>query len=155
MNSATYKLSAGSVDIIEEDGKIVRLALSKGDGGCYGSDTELLAETSRQLDEYFAGSRKTFDLPLELRGSDFQLRVWRYLQSIPYGQTLTYGEVAEAIGAAGAARAVGAACGQNPVLIVVPCHRVVGSGGKLGGYVGGTILKEQLLALEVSCAAFS
>jgi O-6-methylguanine DNA methyltransferase len=102
-----------------------------------------------QLEEYFAGQRKVFDLPLDLRGTGFQLSVWRALRQIPFGETRTYAEVARAIGAPRAVRAVGAANGSNPVPIIVPCHRVVASGGGLGGYGGGLDLKRKLLDLEL------
>ena len=108
----------------------------------------LLAEVANQLRAYFAGSLKRFDLPLDLRGTDFQRRVWRYLETIPYGETRSYRQVADSIGASNAVRAVGAANGANPIPIVVPCHRVIGSGGSLVGYGGGLELKKQLLALE-------
>ena len=102
----------------------------------------------RQLNEYFSGRRKTFTINLAPRGTPFQQRVWRALQTIPYGRTLSYGQIAKAIGRPKASRAVGAANGQNPVSIVVPCHRVIGSNGKLVGYGGGLSIKETLLAHE-------
>ncbi len=107
-----------------------------------------LAEAARQLRAYFAGELREFRLALDLRGSDFQKRVWRELSAIPYGETRSYGEIAAAIGAPRAVRAVGAANGANPVPIVVPCHRVIGAGGKLTGYGGGLPLKRRLLELE-------
>jgi len=103
----------------------------------------------QQLLEYLEGKRRRFDLALDLRGTDFQRRVWDALLEIPYGETRSYADVARAIGAPPlAARAVGSANGANPVALVVPCHRVVASGGKLGGYGGGLPLKRKLLALE-------
>jgi methylated-DNA-[protein]-cysteine S-methyltransferase len=101
-----------------------------------------------QLDEYFAGERTKFDFPMRLDGAQFDRRVWRALEEIPYGTTATYGEIAERIGAPGRARAVGAANGRNPIAIVVPCHRVIGAGGKLTGYGGGLDRKRELLVLE-------
>ncbi len=100
-----------------------------------------------QLAEYFGGRRRVFDLPLDLRGTPFQRLVWEVMRAIPWGETLTYGEIARLIGAPGAARAVGLACGANPVPIVVPCHRVVAAGG-LGGYSSGADVKRFLLRLE-------
>lgn len=97
---------------------------------------------------YFAGELRTFDLPLAPRGRPFQLRVWRTLQTIPYGQTMSYGELARVMGRPSAPRAVGAANGSNPIPIVVPCHRVIGSNGTLTGYGGGLAIKQRLLALE-------
>jgi methylated-DNA-[protein]-cysteine S-methyltransferase len=108
----------------------------------------IAAEAERQLRAYFAGQLRQFDLPLDMRGTDFQLRVWRELEGIPYGETRSYSQIAAAIGAPQAVRAVGAANGANPIPIVVPCHRVIGSGGKLVGYGGGLPLKKRLLALE-------
>lgn len=102
----------------------------------------------RQLDEYFAGKRQTFDLPLDPAGTDFQKQVWRKLIKIPYGSTTSYGELAKALGKPTASRAVGAANGRNPLPIVVPCHRVIGSTGKLTGFAGGLKVKKELLTLE-------
>ncbi|MGC8794731.1 MAG: methylated-DNA--[protein]-cysteine S-methyltransferase [Bryobacteraceae bacterium] len=108
----------------------------------------LLREALRQLQQYFRGERRRFELPVRLQGTAFQREVWRALEDIPYGETRSYGEVARAIGRPRAARAVGAANGANPVAIVVPCHRVIESGGGLGGYGGGRRLKQFLLDLE-------
>jgi methylated-DNA-[protein]-cysteine S-methyltransferase len=108
----------------------------------------LLLEAVRQLRSYFAGELREFQLPLDMRGTDFQLRVWRQLLTIPYGETRSYSEIARAIQAPHAVRAVGAANGANPISIVVPCHRVIGSSGKLVGYGGGLPLKKRLLDLE-------
>lgn len=108
------------------------------------------AETERQLGEYFAGERTGFDLPLSPRGSEFQLRVWRALERIPYGATRTYGELAAELGCPGAAQAVGAANGRNPLAVVVPCHRVIGADGTLTGYAGGLERKRRLLDLEAA-----
>ncbi|OCB56959.1 cysteine methyltransferase [Mycobacterium malmoense] len=103
---------------------------------------------TEQLVAYFAGELTEFDFEFDLRGSEFQRRVWRALQTIPYGETRSYGEIAEQIGAAGSARAVGLANGHNPIAIVVPCHRVIGANGSLTGYGGGLDRKRTLLALE-------
>ena len=102
----------------------------------------------RQLKEYFSGKRKAFTITLAPQGTPFQQRVWQALRTIPYGRTLSYGQIAKAIGKPKAARAVGAANGQNPVSIIVPCHRVIGSNGKLVGYGGGLSIKEALLVHE-------
>ncbi|NIL95503.1 MAG: methylated-DNA--[protein]-cysteine S-methyltransferase [Woeseiaceae bacterium] len=106
------------------------------------------SEAVRQLEEYFAGERKEFDLPLHLSGTDFQVRVLEELQRIPYGQTTSYGAVAQRIGSPKAMRAVGAANGRNPIPIVIPCHRVIGSSGDLTGFGGGLDTKAELLRLE-------
>jgi methylated-DNA-[protein]-cysteine S-methyltransferase len=111
-------------------------------------DDAALAAVRAQLGEYFAGERTDFDLPLAPAGTPFQLEVWEQLERIPYGETRCYGDLARELGRPGAARAVGAANGRNPISIVVPCHRVVGSTGTLTGYAGGVAVKERLLAHE-------
>ena len=103
-----------------------------------------------QIQEYLEGKRAEFDLPLDLRGTAFQMAVWTALREIPYGVTRTYAEIAQVVGRPRAVRAVGAANGANPVALVVPCHRVIATGGKLGGYAGGLELKARLLAMEQS-----
>lgn len=107
-----------------------------------------LREVARQLGAYFAGELRDFDLPLDTRGTPFQHDVWRELRRIPFGRSSTYSEIARRIGRPSAVRAVGAANGRNPLPIIVPCHRVVGSDGKLTGYAGGLPIKEFLLRLE-------
>jgi methylated-DNA-[protein]-cysteine S-methyltransferase len=105
-------------------------------------------EAVRQLEEYFAGRRTEFDLPLVPQGTGFQMTVWRHLRDIPYGETISYGELARRVGNPKASRAVGSANGSNPLPIVIPCHRVIGSSGKMTGFGGGIPVKEALLALE-------
>jgi len=105
-------------------------------------------QTVEQLTEYFEGKRTQFDLPLDVDGTPFQKAVWSELLRIPYGETRTYGEIAKAIGRPGAARAVGMANHENPVAVVIPCHRVIGRDGSLTGYAGGVQLKAQLLSIE-------
>lgn len=112
----------------------------------------ILLKTEAQLAEYFAGKRQSFDLKLEMRGTVFQINAWRELQKIPYGTTISYGQQAERLGDAKKARAVGAANGRNPLMIIVPCHRVIGANGGLTGYSGGVEEKEFLLNLEKSTA---
>ncbi len=107
-----------------------------------------LAQVASQLDEYFRGERTSFELDLDLRGTDFQQRVWRELQKIPYGGTASYGDIATRIGNPKACRAVGMANRRNPIPIIIPCHRVIGRDGSLTGFGGGLDVKEQLLALE-------
>lgn len=111
-------------------------------------DHPILVATARQLEAYFAGRLDRFDIPLDLRGTDFQKRVWAALLTIPFGETRSYGEIARAIGRPSAARAVGAANGRNPISIVAPCHRVIGSSGALTGFAGGIDAKRYLLDLE-------
>lgn len=114
----------------------------------------LLLKTAEQLRSYFAGELREFSLPLDPQGTEFQLRVWRQLETIPYGSTRSYSEIARAVGSPKAVRAVGAANGANPISIVVPCHRVIGSSGKLVGYGGGLPVKQRLLALERGAGLF-
>jgi methylated-DNA-[protein]-cysteine S-methyltransferase len=122
------------------------------DSPFFDSEHPILLETERQLREYFSVRRTQFDLPLEPNGSIFQKKVWRALREIPFGQTRSYLDLAKAIGSATASRAVGAANGKNPLSIVVPCHRIVGSDGSLIGFAGGLQAKAALLALEARAA---
>jgi methylated-DNA-[protein]-cysteine S-methyltransferase len=114
-------------------------------------DERRLKEAIRQLKAYFAGKLQTFDLPLAAEGTDFQKRVWQALCEIPFGKTASYGKIAESVGNPAASRAVGLANGQNPIAIIVPCHRVIGKNGKLVGYGGGVEHKRTLLNLEGVC----
>ncbi len=120
--------------------------------GCRSGTHPVAAEAIRQLRAYFAGELRRFDLPLDMQGTEFQLRVWRELEAIPFGETRSYSQIAVAIGAPRAVRAVGAANGANPIPIVVPCHRVIGAAGTLVGYGGGLPLKKRLLQLEGALA---
>jgi methylated-DNA-[protein]-cysteine S-methyltransferase len=108
----------------------------------------ILLDTERQLEQYFTGERKTFSVALDMRGTSFQKNVWEALLAIPFGETRSYGQLAKQLGNARAMRAVGAANGRNPVSIIVPCHRVIGSSGKLLGFAGGLETKARLLSLE-------
>ncbi|MBR5456639.1 MAG: methylated-DNA--[Bacteroidaceae bacterium] len=112
------------------------------------AETPVAMQTINELEEYFAGKRKEFGIPIRMNGTAFQIRVWNELLKIPHGSVTTYGEIAARIGKPGAARAVGMACNRNPLLIVVPCHRVVGQDGSLTGYAAGTDKKRMLLELE-------
>ena len=112
------------------------------------SDDPLIAEAFRELEEYFSGTRREFDLPLNPQGTPFQQSVWAALRRIPYGGTASYKEIAEAVGCPGGSRAVGMANNRNPIAILIPCHRVIGANGKLVGYAGGLDLKRKLLELE-------
>src|SRR5579883_257531 len=135
----------GRLTIFEEDGKLT--ALDWG-GKSSGQATSLLLEAKRQLTAYFAGRRKMFELPLAPAGSPFELRVWQLMSDIPYGETRSYGELARDLG--GVPRAVGQACDRNLLPIIIPCHRVLGAGGAMGGYSGrgGAETKRKLLILE-------
>ena len=122
--------------------------VSNAEGDGTAAAARILAETRRQLTAYFAGRRRAFELPLAPAGTEFQLAVWRGLRDIPYGATLSYGELARRIGRPAAVRAVGAANGANPISIIVPCHRVIGQNRRLTGYGGGLPAKRKLLEIE-------
>lgn len=132
---------------VDVDGRLVALRLdgARGDGPNAGRRA---ARVRAQLEEYFAGARRDFDLELAPRGTAFQLRVWQALRAIPYGAVRSYGDIARALGQPKATRAIGQANGRNPLPIVIPCHRVIASGGSIGGYTGGLERKHRLLALE-------
>jgi methylated-DNA-[protein]-cysteine S-methyltransferase len=115
-------------------------------------DAKAVADAAIQLEQYFAGERTEFDVDIELDGTPFERRVWDEVRAIPYGETATYAEIAERIGRPGACRAVGRANGRNPVALIVPCHRVIGSDGSLTGYAGGLEMKRALLDLEAAAA---
>jgi len=134
--------------INEDEGDIIKLVRNK-----FGQAVKVSSEQYRfhdQIIEYLTGKRKSFSLPLDLRGTDFQIKVWNELMKIPYGQTRTYKDIAESIDVPKGYRAVGNALNKNPILIVIPCHRVIGSDGKLTGFRGGLELKAKLLELERS-----
>lgn len=142
----------GRLGIGEEDGALVQVLKVKPEdlplSGFLLRETKLLKEADRQLREYFSGQRKEFALPLLLRGTDFQKKVWQALCEVPFGQTASYQEIAQRIGSPKACRAVGQANHHNPVSIIVPCHRVIGKNGALTGYGGGMEMKQYLLTLE-------
>ena len=146
MASVQYRSPVGILTITEEDGFIT--GIQAGAEGGSSRETVLLAEAVRELNEYFAGTRKTFELPLAARGTVFQKRVWDALCRIPYGKTASYRDIAEAVGNPRGFRAVGNANGKNPLLIVVPCHRVIAADGSLGGYSAGLDIKKFLLEHE-------
>lgn len=146
-----YHTPIGEIGIAEEDGSICAIffsheKISKEEYMI--KESSLIKNAYRQLVEYFNKQRKTFDLPLAPEGTEFQMKVWKALSDIPYGKTRSYKEIAIAIGNPKAVRAVGMANNKNPIPIIIPCHRVIGSDGKLAGYGGGLEIKEYLLKLE-------
>ena len=170
-----YDFEIGKLAICEENEKIVKVQLLKNnnlaeiksiqgkknrgvskelldtmfcDKNCIKKETELIKNAKNQLDEYFEGMRKEFDIPIKLEGTDFQIKVWKELLKIPYGETCTYLGIAKRIGNPKASRAVGMANNKNKIMIIIPCHRVIGSNKKLVGYAGGLDVKEKLLKLE-------
>jgi len=144
----TLKLVASSDALVAVLWKRERRNRVKLDAMTSAPQQPILLAAERQLAEYFAGARTEFDLPLQPDGSEFQKKVWQALREIPFGQTRSYLDLAKAVGSSKAARAVGAANGKNPLSIIVPCHRVVGSNGSLTGFAGGLETKAALLALE-------
>ena len=145
-----YEFSIGTLGIAE-DGDGITNIFFKNDpllNDFTKLETPLLQEAGIQLQEYFGGKRKIFNLPLSLHGTEFQLSVWKALQSIPYGETRSYKQIAELIGKPKACRAVGMANNRNPVMIIVPCHRVIGQDGSMVGYASGLDTKKYLLHLE-------
>ncbi|MGE5268034.1 MAG: methylated-DNA--[protein]-cysteine S-methyltransferase [Thiohalocapsa sp.] len=148
MPSLSVASPVGRLTIDEADGAIVAIRWADGDGAA-GNGSPLLVEAARQLEAYFAGKLRQFDLKLRPDGSPFEARIWAAMQEIPYGQTRCYGDLAAAVGSA--PRAVGRACGKNPIPIVIPCHRVLAKSG-LGGYSGdgGLATKTRLLQLEAA-----
>lgn len=155
MNSCIYDSPIGKLRICEENGAITQLYIQSEEETVTGEEattyTEVsvvLKEACRQLSEYFVGERKQFDLPLCLKGTFFQQKVWQALRKIPYGESRSYQDIAVAIGNSKAVRAIGGANHNNPVMIIVPCHRVINKDGSLGGFGGGVDVKQYLLELE-------
>lgn len=150
MKAFMYETIIGRIGIAEKDNGIARVyfGTDRIADGIEVVETELISEAASQLREYLDGRRREFSLPLSPSGTDFMKDVWRQLQEIPYGSTASYKEVAERIGRPRAVRAVGRANNLNPIPIFIPCHRVIGSNGKLVGYAGGLDLKKHLLDLE-------
>jgi len=145
-----YDTSIGRIAIIDNGKEITAMGL-EGRVDCMDKnicETELIKTAANQLNEYLEGKRKVFDLPLNPKGTKFQKNVWEALCNIPYGETRSYKQIAEAVGNPKACRAVGMANNRNPIIIFVPCHRVIGSNGSLVGYGGGLDIKEKLLSLE-------
>jgi methylated-DNA-[protein]-cysteine S-methyltransferase len=145
MSSLSFKSPLGDLTVFEEQGQLVSLDWGWVEGGV---DTPLLRKAQQQLEDYFDGRRHFFDLPLAPNGSSFQKKVWAALQRIAYGTTVTYGSLAQTVDSG--PRAIGGACGRNPLPILIPCHRVLAANGSLGGYSGldGVDTKRFLLSLE-------
>lgn len=157
--TAIYRSPVGALQLEYEDGEVVSLRKAKEDAAeseenaAESEENALTALVFRQLDEYFAGTRRSFDFPCRAQGTPFQRKVWAALRDIPYGETRTYGDIARAIGQPKAARAVGMANNRNPIYIATPCHRVIGADGSLVGYGGGLAMKAALLELEKAHAS--
>ena len=138
----------GRLYLAEENGSIVRLTVDKAPEQDELGESSLLQQATAEVMEYLAGERKTFSIPVRACGTRFQEAVWAALQRIPFGETRSYGEIAREVGSPKGARAVGMACNRNPILLMIPCHRVVGSTGKLVGFACGLPMKQKLLQLE-------
>lgn len=145
--TATYQASFGTLQIVSNGEAIISLKMESPHSHS-SPQSSLMKDVFRQLDDYFAGNRTEFDFPLQLDGTPFQQSVWNELLQIPYGETISYQELAKRVGNPKASRAVGNANGKNPVCIVVPCHRVVRANGDLGGYAYGIAMKKSLLSIE-------
>lgn len=145
-----YQTNIGEIGIVENKGAITNLFIKKEhiSQEVVVKETAVLKEAGKQLMDYLTGKRKSFELPLAPKGTEFQQKVWRALQEIPCGETRSYKDVARSIGQPKASRAIGMANNKNPILILIPCHRVVGANGKLVGYAAGLQVKEYLLKLE-------
>lgn len=150
--TTSFDSPIGTVHLVGREGKLVGLWLDDPHGDHEPAEGRL-DDVREQLDEYFDGTRTTFDVDVELDGTPFQQRVWSALCTIPYGDTVSYIDIARQIGEPTASRAVGSANGRNPVSIIVPCHRVIAAGGKLGGYGWGLTRKQWLLDLETKVSA--
>ena len=145
--TTTYTINGFTLYISATKDTLYRINFSKPSQALF-QTTELLSMVKAQLDEYFSGMRQSFDLPYKLEGTPFQLSVWQELAKIPYGTTATYKEIAQRINHPKAYRAVGMANNKNPLCLIIPCHRIIGSDGSLTGYAGGLELKKFLLSLE-------
>ena len=149
-----YDTVIGKIIIEESEEKISRIEIVNGTEKFEGkeeNETELINKTYKELDEYFNSKRKKFDIPLKIEGTEFQKKVWNALLEIPYGETRSYLDIAKRVGNPKASRAVGMANHNNKIIIIIPCHRVIGSNKKLVGYAGGLDVKEKLLKLEQNC----
>lgn len=154
VDSYAFKSPIGLLKIYEENSRIIRLCLEQeeSDSGLlqkYVKHSDLLYEAYRQMNEYFLGKRKKFELPVNYSGTIFQQKVWKELQSIPYGETRSYEDIAVGIGNPKAVRAVGQANNRNPIMIIVPCHRVIHKNGDISGFACGITVKKYLLNLEI------
>ncbi len=148
MKYAIYNSKLGDIRIEYSDNTVTSLKKIHNKAEGHGEKTEFSDKVFKEVAEYFEGARKQFSFNFKLHGTEFQQKVWNALCDIPYGETRTYKDIAKAIGNEKASRAVGMANNKNPMHIVVPCHRVVGAGGKLVGYAGGLDMKEHLLNME-------
>lgn len=147
MDKSYYKSPIGILEIVCEGDVLILLKKVEKIIEPH-NETPLITEIKTQLSEYFSGKRKIFDIKINAKGTEFQKRIWKELQKIPYGKTRSYSEIAAAVGNKNAQRAVGSACNKNPVMIIIPCHRVISKTGQLGGFAYGNQLKQKILEIE-------
>lgn len=143
----TYQTKIGPITIHESNNKITKILINE-KNSVNTEESNLTKQTIKEINEYLDHKRTDFTIPLDPQGTDHQIKVWNELKKIPYSETRTYKELATSLGNPNASRAIGSACGKNPVMIIVPCHRVIGTNGKLTGYAGGIGVKEKLIDLE-------
>ncbi len=149
MHRLHFTSPIGTLCVEDNGGKALTALYLDNDGDTSGDcESELILRTKAEVLEYFNGKRQEFDIPLDPSGTDFQLKVWNYLRKIPYAQTCSYSDIAKDIGRPKACRAVGGANGKNPIMIIIPCHRVIGKSGDIVGFSAGVEIKKYLLALE-------
>jgi len=154
MNYCRIDTVIGRLTLVEKDGALSNIFFENQQipTGMSEKETAVLEKAAKELDEYFKGKRKDFDIPIAPEGTKFQRKVWDALRDIPFGETRSYGQIARLMGNEKACRAVGAANGKNPLPIVIPCHRIIGKNGRLTGFAGGLDVKEKLLSIEnVEC----
>ena len=147
MVTCYYQTKIGRIKIAQEGDAIVEINVTDSEKESE-KETPLIKKTIKELEEYFEGKRKTFDIPVSIKGTEFQEKVWKALLKIPYGETKSYEDIAKMVGCPKGARAVGMANHNNKIIIIIPCHRVIGKNGKLVGYAGGLPVKEKLLQIE-------
>ena len=147
MNYTVFDSLVGKIKIIEENNKVIEIKFVKNEKNV-NPKTEILKLAKKELEEYFCGKRKNFTFPFELNGTEFSIKVYQALMEIPYGKTCSYKDIAKKIGNEKSQRAVGGANNRNKLPILIPCHRVIGSNGKIVGYAGGIEIKQKLLELE-------
>ena len=143
----TYQTKIGPITIHESNNKITKILIYE-KNSVNTEESNLTKQTIKEINEYLDHKRTDFTIPLDPQGTDHQIKVWNELKKIPYSETRTYKELATSLGNPNASRAIGSACGKNPIMIIVPCHRVIGTNGKLTGYAGGIGVKEKLIDLE-------
>ena len=147
MEKSYHKSPIGILEIISKNDELISLKLVNNIGEI-NIETDFIKDVKRQLDEYFLGKRKVFDIKINPKGTDFQKLVWKVIQKTPYGKTESYSQTAIEIGNKNAQRAIGSACNKNPIMIIIPCHRVISKNGNIGGYAYGNSVKQKLLKLE-------